>query len=887
MQMEEQDYLAHYGILRRSGRYPWGSGDTQNTRNKSFLQIIEQHKREGMSDAQIAKFYSDDEHKMTVDQLRAVKSIAKSEQKAAQISEARRLHEEGKSNVEISRRMFGTPKKESNVRVLLSDTAADKADKLQATAKALKEEVDSKGFIDVGSGTEHRVGVSSTLLNTATHVLREQGYVVLPVKAAQLAGEQKDTAMKVLCPPGTTQRELFLNQDKIQQFGGYSPDLGKTYARIQPPISIDPKRVGVVYKDGGGDKADGVIYVRPGVKDVELGGNTYAQVRIKVGDGHYLKGMAVYKDDLPAGVDLQFHTGKDRGANKLEAMKPLTKDPELPFGSLIARQIGDKLGTPDQKVTSVMNIVNDQQDWDKWSNRLSSQMLSKQTRELAKSQLEMTYEKRLTRLDDIKKLTNPVVKQKLLEDFAGKADQGAVKLHAAALPRQAVHVLLPITKIKPDQIYAPNYENGERVVLIRHPHGGRFEIPELTVNNRNPEGRKLLGTNPGPAIGIHHTVAERLSGADFDGDTVLVIPNRSGKVKHDSPLADLKDFDPRNTYKKYDGMKAMTSGQTQTEMGMISNLITDMSLQGAPASEIANAVKHSMVVIDAHKHELNYKQSALDHGIKHLKEKYQSGGASTLISKARGQKRVPEREPRKARNGGPVNKKTGELEWEPTGRLGRNGKPRMTKTTNLADTRDARDLLSPHPTPMELIYADHSNRLKKLANEARRVAVNTPLPKQSESARKTFIKEVKSLDAKVALVERARPLERQANVIGRAAYRARLQEHPNLEKKEKDKIRTQELERARAATGAGKDKVRFTPEEWTAIQNNAISATKLKKLLRNADMEEVNALATPHQALLMSPAKTNAAKGMLSSGYTLAEVAQHLGVSLTTLKTAI
>ena len=68
-------------------------------------------------------------------------------------------------------------------------------------------------------------------------------------------------------------------------------------------------------------------------------------------------------------------------------------------------------------------------------------------------------------------------------------------------------------------------ENGERVVLIRHPHGGTFEIPELTVNNKNPDARKIVGTiKSQDAIGIHHKVAEHLSGADFDGDTVLVIP---------------------------------------------------------------------------------------------------------------------------------------------------------------------------------------------------------------------------------------------------------------------------------------------------------------------------------------------------------------------------
>ena len=38
-----------------------------------------------------------------------------------------------------------------------------------------------------------------------------------------------------------------------------------------------------------------------------------------------------------------------------------------------------------------------------------------------------------------------------------------------------------------NEIYAPNYRDGENVVLIRYPHGGIFEIPELIVNNKFAE----------------------------------------------------------------------------------------------------------------------------------------------------------------------------------------------------------------------------------------------------------------------------------------------------------------------------------------------------------------------------------------------------------------
>lgn len=85
--------------------------------------------------------------------------------------------------------------------------------------------------------------------------------------------------------------------------------------------------------------------------------------------------------------------------------------------------------------------------------------------------------------------------------------------------------------------------------LKYYPHGGTFEIPELTVNNKNPTAVSVLGKNIRDAVGINPKVAERLSGADFDGDQVVVIPT-GGRVKIQSTpaLKDLKDFDPKTDY---------------------------------------------------------------------------------------------------------------------------------------------------------------------------------------------------------------------------------------------------------------------------------------------------------------------------------------------------
>ena len=134
----------------------------------------------------------------------------------------------------------------------------------------------------------------------------------------------------------------------------------------------------------------------------------------------------------------------------------------------------------------------------------------------------------------------------------------------------------------------------------------------------------MLGKNPKDAVCINSKVAERLSGADFDGDTVLSIPT-GGKTKIlSSPeLSGLKGFDNKHEYPAREGMKVMPKTSIGREMGMISNLITDMTLRGATNEELTRAVKHSMVVIDAYKHKLDYKKSEADNGIAALQKKYQ------------------------------------------------------------------------------------------------------------------------------------------------------------------------------------------------------------------------------------------------------------------------
>jgi len=898
----EEKHLAHYGILRRSGRYPWGSGGSQTTRNRSFLDVIDMHKKDGMSEAEIARGYG-----ITTTELRAARSIALAEQKQTKIQTAQRLKEKGWSNVAIGQRMGLN---ESSVRALLSPGEKDKADALQTTANMLKDQLKEKKYIDVGKGVESQLGITQTRLNTAVAVLREEGYVTHNIKIQQL-GTGKYTTTKVLAPPGTPKSEIERNRVDIQQIQSYSVDQGRSYLGIQTPISVNSRRIKVNYAEDGGTKADGVIYVRPGVKDLSIGSSRYAQVRIAVDGTHFIKGMAVYKDDLPDGVDLVFNTNKSNTGRKKDVMRPLEDDPDMPFGSIV-RQIHG----PDGKVSSAMNIVGsptkqgsgEEGSWDTWSKNLPSQMLSKQSPKLARQQLDLTHERRVREYDEIKSLTNPTVRKELLLRFADQTDSASVHLQAANLPRQATKVLLPIPSLKDHEIYAPSMRNGEQVVLIRFPHGGKFEIPELTVNNRNREARRTLGTTAKDAVGVNHRVAQRLSGADFDGDTVLVIPNNRRQVEHSPALEGLKSFDPM-TYKipKDSPIPHISPARKQTEMGKVSNLITDMTIHGASNDELARAVRHSMVVIDSEKHGLDFKQSEKDNGILSLKEKYQGGkraGAKTLISRATAETRIPERRPRPASKGGPIDPVTGKKVFEETGRTipefrtrtdPATGRKIRVETGRQIPKREVHEQLSviddahllSSGTTMEGIYAAHSNRLKAMANSARKEAVGTKPQNYSPSARKVYASEVSSLNAKLNLAEKNAPLERHAQLLANATVSQKRQANPHMEPEDVKKVKQQALNEARIRTGAKKTKIVVTETEWQAIQAGAISTDKLQRIINNSDLDTVKRLAMPKNPPKMTSAKMRRAQSMLASGYTQQEVADHLGIGLTTLKESI
>lgn len=883
--------LIHYGTKRHSGRYPWGSGKDPYQRNKDFMDYVHGLEKEGLSTKEISEHLG-----MSIEEVRNAKSIAKEELHMANLSRALRLQEKGYTNTKIGG-LMGMP--ESSVRSLLSSVNDEKKTIISKTADILKKEVSEKGYLDVGTGAELHMGIARTKLKAALQKLRDQeDYTVHYVQIEQL-GTGKKTSVMVLAKPGTSYSEVYKNRYDVKGIESYSEDGGRSYLGLEPIKSVSSNRIHIRYDEDGGTDRDGVIEIRRGVPELNLGQNRYAQVRIGVDNSHFLKGMAIYSDDMPEGVDIIYNTNKKRGTPKESVFKEMKADKNNPFGSTVKQKhyIDPKTGKSE---LSALNIVNEEGDWGGWSRTISSQILSKQSPKLAQKQLGIAYDIKKSEYDEIMSLTNPTVRKTLLQSFADDCDASAVSLKAAALPRQANHVILPFPKMKENEVYAPNYRNGERIVLIRHPHGGIFEIPELVVNNKYPPAKKIIG-NSRDAIGISPKVASQLSGADFDGDTVIAIPNDRKHIRTSKPLAQLKDFEPRLAYPYYEGMKVLSEDLKQRKMGEVSNLITDMTIKGASHDEIARAVKHSMVVIDATKHKLNYRQSFEDNGISALQRKYQSettrGGASTLISRAKSRQMVEQR-----KVGYSIDPETGEKIFRKTGvqRVDITGKPvvdkegkvmmKLEKSTKMAETKDAYSLSS--GTEIESIYADHANRLKELGNQARKDILSTPNLVYSPQAKKIYEAEVSSLTSKLNTAKKNAPLEREAqrkaNIFVKE-NKKRLEELENREltSEEVKKMKGQALTEARNRVGAHKERIPITPKEWEAIQAGAISNNTLSDILKNTDLDIIKQYATPRISIGMPPAKINKAKAMLDRGYTQAEVADVLRVSTTTLMNVI
>ena len=957
----DDDKLYHYGTPRHSGRYPWGSGKDPYQSGGSMVGADKYYQKKGMTKTERAHAmgYSRTEYDRLL-------SNANAEKKAEETRQWQKLKDKGWSPKAIGER-YGVP--ESTVRSRLkSQGAVKRVSETDGTAEMLKERLEEHPYIDVSPGNETFLNVSPSTFAKALTKLNGEGYQVQPIYIPQVTNPDKYTTIKILTKEGVERSEILANKNDIAIVTDYvTNDDGRSWLGIQKPESVDSSRVMVRYAEDGGAEKDGVIELRRGVDDLSMGNANYAQVRIAVDGTHYMKGMAIYSDgkDWPEGVDIIYnsHYTKDvpaLGADKDHTvMKLMKKNKETgdidwanPFGSLIkiegGQVVGQRnyVGADGEEHLSPVNIVKEAGDWNNWSKTLSSQFLSKQYNVTIKQQLDLSYDVKKDQFNEIMELTSPEVKTKLLNEFADECDSAAVHLKAAALPRQATKVILPVPGLKENEVYAPTYNDGEQVILVRHPHEGTFQIPTLTVNNKSKDGQAVVGKDAIDAIGIHPKAAQQLSGADFDGDTVIVIPTSGQKLKSDKILKELDGFEPSNVYPPYEGMPRVgpdTGFHKQTEMGKISNLITDMTIIGADEHEIARAVKYSMTVIDAEKHNLDWRGSFEDNRISELKEKYQGGanrGASTLISKASSTEWVNDRKVDKYEyideNGKKktyeFNPETGEKTYTDTGktmqrfvdietgkkvsytidpetkdriwRIGKNGaivdednvervdtdEPKKNKSSKMAEVDDAYKLSS--GTTKESMYADYANNLKALAKKARLATLEVGSTEYNPTAAKTYAKEVEELKAALNIAKSNAPYERQAQI--RATYRVeeKLRANPEIknDKDEVKKLRTEAITAARNEVGASRQKrlIDITDRQWEAITSGAIRPTRIKEILSNANPDKVKKLATPkNSSRTISASQISRMKAMSSNGATLAEIANALGISTTTVYRAL
>ena len=920
----ETEELFHIGMPRRSGRYPWGSGDDPYQHSEDFLGRIEELKKQGWTEtAENIK----NEFGMTTSEFRNERSLCVNERRMLNVARAKSLREDGLNDTEIGRQMGVN---ESTVRSWFNEKSESRMNAAKETAEFLKKRSEEckadGGMIDVGSGVEYELNISREKLNQSLRLLKEEGYGVYAGRVPQVTNPGQFTTQLVLCPPdikpknGAKAPAEIYDFDKIHTVKEYiTRDGGKTFEKkFHYPESMDSKRLKIRYNEDGGLEKDGIVEIRRGVEDLSLGKSRYAQVRILVDGTHYIKGMAVYSDNMPDGVDVVFNTNKTKGTPMTKVLKEIKSDPDNPFGSAIKDvDQGGQYWYKDKNGKEKLGLINkraDEGDWSDWKDALPSQFLGKQNISMAKKQLKLAKEDKLAEYESYRELTNPTIRKHLLEKFADSCDSAAVHLQAAALPGQKYHVIIPINSLKDTEVYAPKYKDGTKLALVRYPHGGTFEIPILTVNNKHAAAKKLLGSDVEDAVGINKNIADRLSGADFDGDTVMCIPTHNGKVKisNKQPLKGLEGFDPKEKYgpDSYEGknIRLMTKKGTQTQMGIISNLITDMTLAGANDTELAAAVRHSMVVIDAEKHKLDYKQSEFDNNIAALHKKYQgkaTGGAATILSRSKGEKSVVKRQGTPKVNlkgtdwydpskpeGSLIYKVADDATYEVqkvnkrTGAVTTKTVTKTQKSTKMAEVDDAYDLVSTARHPMELVYADYANSMKALANQARKEVMTTGKIQYSKAAADTYRAEVVSLGNKLKEASLNTPRERAANRMAAAEIQTKKKANQLEDRSAEKKAAQRAISKYRTAVGSIKRRDRnidITDREWDAIQAGAVSENVLKKILNNTDVDALRQRATPRAANTLSSSQVARIKNLAASDYTLAEIAAKIGTSPSTV----
>ena len=272
------DVLKHYGMPRRSGRYPWGSGENPYQRTGLFKGWVKDQKAAGISAKDIADVakdagcsneiilrslksakYSPAEIMTAMDlnssRYRAIDSIGSEEEKAERDALIRQyITVDQMSDTAIGKAMGLN---ESTIRSIRSKLDDDEKKGNMQTAEALKEALDRSeaGMLDIGKGSEYYIGVSRTRLKNAVAILQEQGYNVQYDKVNQpFSGEQ--TSLMILTKNDKDWKDVHNNLDKITPLGDfYCEDGSNGILKVKAPTSIDSKRFPHVFVDSSAAKS--------------------------------------------------------------------------------------------------------------------------------------------------------------------------------------------------------------------------------------------------------------------------------------------------------------------------------------------------------------------------------------------------------------------------------------------------------------------------------------------------------------------------------------------------------------------------------------------------------------------------------------------------------
>ena len=185
------------------------------------------------------------------------------------------------------------------------------------------------------------------------------------------------------------------------------------------------------------------------------------------------------------------------------------------------------------------------------------------------------------------------------------------------------------------------------------------------------------------------------------------------------------------------------------------------------------------------------------------------------------------------------------------------------------------------------MYGDYINALGKMRDKANKVVESSPNMVMNKEAKLKYRDQVESLQHKLNTALANSPRERQAQLIANKVIAEKRD--PDMQKDQLKKLKQQAIAAARIQTGAdgAKTRINIEDDEWKAIQSGAVSTKMLTDILRFANTDRVKQLATPREEKALSLSNASRAKTMIRNGHSYADVAEALGVSISTIQNLV